>query len=76
MIDSTLRAYDVENGELLWHHELPAPGVATPMSYSVADEQGKLRQFIVIAAGGDSRIPMGGSADYVVAFAVDADALE
>jgi hypothetical protein len=46
------------------------------MSYSVADEQGKLRQFIVIAAGGDSRIPMGGSADYVVAFAVDADALE
>ena len=73
LFDSSLRAYDVNNGELLWKHALPAPGAATPMSYSVQDEQGKVRQFVVIAAGGDTRSPLGGSSDYVVAFAVDGE---
>jgi quinoprotein glucose dehydrogenase len=71
MFDSSLRAYDVDNGELLWKHALPAPGAATPMSYSVKDEQGRVRQFVVIAAGGDTRSPVGGSSDYVVAFAIE-----
>ena len=71
MFDSSLRAYDVDDGELLWKHALPAPGVATPMSYSVKDEQGRVRQFVVIAAGGDTRAPVGGSSDYVVAFAIE-----
>ena len=73
LFDSSLRAYDVNNGELLWKHALPAPGAATPMSYSVQDEQGKVRQFVVIAAGGDARVPLGGSSDYVVAFAIDGE---
>jgi quinoprotein glucose dehydrogenase len=71
LFDSSLRAYDVENGELLWKHALPAPGAATPMSYSVKDQQGRVRQFVVIAAGGDTRSPVGGSSDYVVAFAIE-----
>lgn len=71
LFDSSLRAYDVDNGELLWKHALPAPGAATPMSYSVKDEQGRVRQFVVIAAGGDTRSPVGGSSDYVVAFAIE-----
>ena len=73
LFDSSLRAYDVDNGELLWKHALPAPEAATPMSYSVKDDQGRVRQFVVIAAGGDARVPLGGSSDYVVAFAVDGE---
>ena len=71
LFDSSLRAYDVDNGELLWKHALPAPGAATPMSYSVKDEQGRVRQFVVIAAGGDTRSPVGGSSDYVAAFSIE-----
>jgi glucose dehydrogenase len=41
------------------------------MSYSVKDEQGRVRQFVVIAAGGDTRSPVGGSSDYVVAFTIE-----
>lgn len=68
--DSALRAYDVDTGEELWKHSLPAPGAATPMSYAVRDDQGQLKQFVVIAAGGDGRMPIGGTSDYVVAFAL------
>ena len=68
--DSALRAYDVDTGEELWKHALPAPGAATPMSYAVRDGQGQLKQFVVIAAGGDGRMPIGGTSDYVVAFAL------
>ena len=42
-------AYDVNNGELLWKHALPAPGQPPQTDYSVQDEQGKVRQFVVIA---------------------------
>lgn len=73
MVDSRLHAYDVDSGDLLWEHELPAPGVATPMSYSVRDEQGDMQQFVVIAAGGDKRAPLGASSDYVVAFAIEGE---
>ena len=72
--ESALRAYDVDTGEELWKHALPAPGAATPMSYVVRNEQGRLKQFVVIAAGGDSRMPIGATSDYLVAFAItDAD---
>ena len=71
MFDSTLHAYDVDTGELLWRHALPAPGNATPMSYAVRDEEGNAKQFVVIAAGGDARSPLGASSDYVVAFAIE-----
>ncbi len=64
--DRRLRAYDVKTGVELWHAELPAVAVATPMSY-VSPKTG--RQFIVVAAGGHYGIPgpPGGS---VYAFAL------
>ncbi|MAQ61756.1 MAG: hypothetical protein CMQ10_06730 [Gammaproteobacteria bacterium] len=71
MFESKLNAYDVDSGELLWQHALPAPGNATPMSYAVKDSEGNAKQFVVIAAGGDTRSPLGSSADYVVAFAIE-----
>jgi len=63
--DSTLRAFDVETGTVLWSAELPASAQATPMTYRSATG----KQFIVIAAGGHSalRSKMG---DYVVAFSL------
>lgn len=61
--DSTLRAFDVETGRMLWSDRLPAGGQATPMSYRTASG----KQIVVIAAGGHSalRSQMG---DHVVAF--------
>lgn len=44
--DSKIRAFDKLNGDLLWQHDLPAPGTATPAMYEAGG-----RQFIVIAAG-------------------------
>jgi quinoprotein glucose dehydrogenase len=63
--DTTLRAFDVETGQVLWSGDLPASAQATPMTYRT--RSGK--QFVVIAAGGHSalRNKMG---DYVVAFAL------
>ena len=45
--DEKFRAFDVEDGRLLWETALPAAGHATPATSSV---NGK--QFVVIAAGG------------------------
>lgn len=45
------RAFDVETGRELWHAALPAGGQATPMTYVAGG-----RQFVVIAAGGHSRL--------------------
>ena len=63
--DPTLRAFDIDNGKMLWSAELPAAAPATPMTYRTAAG----RQLVVIAAGGHSglRTKMG---DYVVAFAL------
>jgi len=46
--DNKIRAFDKATGEMLWEHELPNAGVATPAVY---ESDG--RQFIVIAAGGN-----------------------
>ena len=69
--DNYLRAFDTETGEVLWRARLPAGGQATPMSYAVEFEDGTIRQFVVIAAGGHARsgTKLG---DHVVAFALDA----
>jgi quinoprotein glucose dehydrogenase len=63
-VDDTFRAFDVDTGEVLWEHELPAGGQATPMTYRVGD-----RQYVVLAAGGHVlyRTTPG---DYVLAFAL------
>ena len=45
--DNKIRAFDKSNGKLLWEHELPAAGNATPSTYMVGG-----KQYLVIAAGG------------------------
>ena len=67
--ERALRAYDADTGEELWHHRLPEPGNATPMSYEVMTADGP-RQFVVIAAGGDARGGIAGTSDHLVAFAL------
>ncbi len=63
-LDNYLRAFDINSGEELWKGRLPAGGQATPMTY-----EWEGRQFVVIYAGGYSRI---GSqlGDYLVAFSL------
>lgn len=61
--DAKFRAFDKATGELLWETDLPAPGYATPCTYSV---RGK--QFVVVAAAGGK---LGSkSSDTYVAFAL------
>lgn len=45
--DEKIRAFDKRTGQVLWEHELPAAGFASPAVYTI---NGK--QFVVIAAGG------------------------
>ena len=61
--DGMIRAYNKNNGKLLWEYELPAPGFATPSVYEV---NGK--QFLVIACGGGKLKTKSG--DAYVAFAL------
>lgn len=61
--DAKLRAFDRENGKILWSADLPAPGFATPATYSVRG-----RQYIVVAAGGTKLGTK--KADSYVAFAL------
>lgn len=58
--DKKFRAFDKDTGEILWEHELPAGGNATPSVYEV---DGK--QYIVIAAGGGGRVGSESSDAYV-----------
>lgn len=69
-MDDYLRAFDARTGEELWKGRLPAGGQATPMSYRVEFEDGSVRQYVVIAAGGHSTAgtKLG---DHLVAFALD-----
>lgn len=64
-MDSRIRAFDINTGEVLWSESLPAPGMATPMTYEV---DGK--QFLVIAAGGNS-LASTKLDDAIVAFSLD-----
>jgi quinoprotein glucose dehydrogenase len=50
--DAKIRAFDKENGEILWEYELPVVGHATPSVYAV---NGK--QYIAISAGGSKLKP-------------------
>ena len=63
-MDHYLRAFDVSNGDELWRGRLPAPGIATPMTYTWNG-----RQYVVVFAGGNAR--MGTElADSLIAFAL------
>ncbi len=51
--DAKFRAFDRENGETLWEHDLPFDGNATPSTYLA---NGK--QYVVISAGGAKMKPV------------------
>ena len=63
-MDNSLRAFDVATGEERWKGSLPAPGLATPMTYVWEG-----RQYVVIFAGGNgiTGLELG---DTLVAFAL------
>ena len=61
-MDRYLRAFDSASGAELWRGRLPAPALATPMTYAW-----KGRQYVVVAAGGHSEAGTRIS-DAVVAF--------
>ena len=63
-MDPAIRAFDIENGRMLWQAKLPAGGRATPMTYQV---RAGGRQYVVVAAGGGDDW---GKGDYVIAFAL------
>ncbi len=62
--DKKIRAFNSQTGQMLWNADLPAPGVATAVTYMV---DGK--QYVVIAAAGSKmdKVPYEGS---YVAFAL------
>ncbi|WP_049623007.1 pyrroloquinoline quinone-dependent dehydrogenase [Frateuria defendens] len=64
-IDPYLRAFDLDNGQLLWQARLPTSGHATPMTYAW---QG--RQYVVIAAGGSAKITEEAQGDAIIAYAL------
>jgi quinoprotein glucose dehydrogenase len=66
-IDPFIRAFDIETGKEIWKMKLPTSGAATPMTYC-ARTGGK--QFLVIAAGGHSKVEEEAQSDAVVAFAL------
>jgi quinoprotein glucose dehydrogenase len=65
--DPFIRAFDIETGKEIWKAALPASGNATPMTYRGA-RSGK--QFLVIAAGGHSKVPEEPQSDALMAFAL------
>jgi quinoprotein glucose dehydrogenase len=66
-IDPFFRAFDLETGKELWKARLPSSGAATPMTYR-ARAGGK--QFVVIAAGGHSKVEEETQSDALVAFSL------
>ena len=66
-IDSFIRAFDIETGKELWKAPLPASGAATPITYQASD---KSKQYLVIAAGGHSKVSEETQSDALIAFAL------
>ena len=62
--DEKIRAYEKHSGRVLWEHQLPAGGYATPSVYMV---DGK--QFVAIAAGGSGKNGTK-AGDSIIAFAL------
>jgi quinoprotein glucose dehydrogenase len=64
LFEDTLRAFDVETGNLVWQSPLPAGAQAAPMTY-----RHRGRQYVVICAGGHGKAgtTMG---DSVIAYAL------
>lgn len=45
--DKKIRAFDKKTGKVVWEHQLPAGGYATPVTYKAGG-----KQYLAIAAGG------------------------
>jgi quinoprotein glucose dehydrogenase len=65
--DEKIRAFEKASGRLLWEHQLPAGGYATPSIYMIDG-----RQYIAIAAGGSGKNATK-SGDSIIAFALPQD---
>ena len=50
--DEKIRAFEKATGRVLWEHQLPAGGYATPSVYMIDG-----RQYVAIAAGGSGKTP-------------------
>ena len=62
--DKKIRAFDTENGDMLWQHDLPFDGHSTPSTYMA---NGK--QYVVVSAGNSKLNPVKGG--MLVAFAIE-----
>ena len=62
--DEKIRAFEKSSGRVLWEHQLPAGGYATPSVYMIDG-----RQYVVIAAGGSGKNATK-SGDSIIAFAL------
>jgi quinoprotein glucose dehydrogenase len=62
--DEKIRAFEKSSGRVLWEHQLPAGGYATPSIYMIDG-----RQYLAIAAGGSGKNATK-SGDSVIAFAL------
>ena len=62
--DEKIRAFEKHSGRVLWEHQLPAGGYATPSVYMVDG-----RQYVVIAAGGSGKNGTK-AGDSIIAFAL------
>jgi quinoprotein glucose dehydrogenase len=67
--DERIRAFESHSGRVLWEHQLPAGGYATPSVYMV---EGK--QYVAIAAGGGGKNGTK-SGDSIIAFALPEDGM-
>ena len=62
--DEKIRAFEKSSGRVLWEHQLPAGGYATPSIYMIDG-----RQYVAIAAGGSGKNATK-SGDSIIAFAL------
>jgi quinoprotein glucose dehydrogenase len=62
--DEKIRAFEKHSGKVLWEHQLPAGGYATPSLYMIDG-----RQFVTIAAGGSGKNATK-SGDSIITFAL------
>ncbi|MPY90180.1 MAG: DUF1080 domain-containing protein [Luteitalea sp.] len=62
--DEKIRAFEKHSGRVLWEHQLPAGGYATPSVYMIDG-----RQYVAIAAGGSGKNATK-SGDSIIAFAL------
>lgn len=61
-MDGYFRAYDIDDGAILWEHQLPTSANTVPMTYSYEGAQ-----YVVVAAGGHFTSPLP-AGDYLTAF--------